>query len=153
MESSKLYEAVMTAITGLSAPLFVVPDTLYDPPRRYIVKNGSGDVLFITDIADANPEEEAIKWAIREGGWLAGLIEGGKIPDSLAHRQVLLTIGYTKPLYVVLDVYGRRFLVVDEEENVLFLTDLDDNEPEQTATLVAMQLGGWLKGVVKSDSG
>ena len=134
----------------MRAPLFVVPDTTYDPPRRYLVKNKEGDVLFLTGLVDADPEEEAIKWAIREGGWLAGLIEGGKIPDNFKERQVVLTIGFSKPLYIVLDVYGKRFLVVDEEENVLFLTDLDDREPEQTATLVAMQLGGWLKGAVKT---
>ncbi|TRO52211.1 hypothetical protein E2P71_07965 [Candidatus Bathyarchaeota archaeon] len=134
----------------MSAPLFVVPDTMYDPPRRYLVKNKGGDVLFITGLNEADPEEEAIKWAIREGGWLAGLIEGGKIPDNLSDRQVVLTFGYSKPLYVVLDIYGKRFLVVDEEENVLFLTDLDDHEPELTATLVAMQLGGWLKGAIKT---
>ena len=135
---------------ALSAPLFVVPDIMYDPPRRYLVKNKGGDVLFITGLNEADPEEEAIKWAIREGGWLAGLIEGGKIPDNLSDRQVVLTFGYSKPLYVVLDIYGKRFLVVDEEENVLFLTDLDDHEPELTATLVAMQLGGWLKGAIKT---
>jgi len=123
---------------------------MYDPPRRYLVKNKGGDVLFITGLNEADPEEEAIKWAIREGGWLAGLIEGGKIPDNLSDRQVVLTFGYSKPLYVVLDIYGKRFLVVDEEENVLFLTDLDDHEPELTATLVAMQLGGWLKGAIKT---
>ena len=59
-------------------------------------------------------------------------------------------MGYSNPLYIVLDVLGRRFLVVDEEDNVLFLTDLDDKEPEQTATLAAMQLGGWLKGAIRT---
>ena len=142
----------MSSNIDLRAPLFVVPDTTYDPPRRYLVKNTSGDVLFLTSLSDIDPEEEAIKWAIREGGWLAGLIEGGEIPDNLEDHQVVLTIGYTKPLYDVLDIYGKRFLVVDEEENVLFLTDLHDKEPEQTATLVAMQLGGWLKGAVKTNS-
>ena len=63
---------------------------------------------------------------------------------------MLLGIGVSKPLYVVLDSYGRRFFVVDEDDNVLFLTDLDDAEPEQTATLMAMRLGGWLRGAVKS---
>jgi hypothetical protein len=134
----------------MSSPLFVIPDTLHDPPRRYLVKDRSGSILFITDLDDDNPEETAIKWAMREGGWLAGLVEGGAIPSSVGDRTVLLGFGIDKPLYIVLDIYERRFLVVDDDNNVLFLTDLGDAEPQQTATFAAMQLGGWLKGAVKS---
>ena len=98
-----------------------------------------------------NPERTAIEWAIKRGGWLAGLIEGGTLPSSKGDRTVLLSFGVDRPLYIVLDSYGRRFLVVDDEDNVLFLTDLDDREPEQTATLAAMKLGGWLRGAVKTN--
>jgi len=54
-------------------------------------------------------------------------------------------------LYIVLDGYGDRYLVVDDDNSVLFLTDLRDPEPQQTATMAAMKLGGWLKGAVKSN--
>ena len=135
----------------MSAPLFVIPDTIHTPPRRYIVKDKEDNILFITSLQDLNPERTAIEWAIKRGGWLAGLIEGGTLPSSKGDRTVLLSFGVDKPLYIVLDSYGRRFLVVDDEDNVLFLTDLDDREPEQTATLAAMKLGGWLRGAVKTN--
>ena len=136
----------------MTEPLFVIPDTTYKPPKRYYVKDRAGSILFITDLNDLNPEETAVKWAIKRGGWLTGLLEGGKIPSSINKKTVLLRIGVDKPLYIVLDSYGRRFLVVDDENNVLFLTDLDEREPEQAATLAAMKLGGWLKGAVRSVS-
>jgi len=62
----------------------------------------------------------------------------------------VLGFGVDKPLYVVLDVYGKRLNVTDDDGNVLFMTTLQDKEPEQTATLAAIRLGGWLKGMVKS---
>ena len=133
-------------------PLFVIPDSTHDPPKRYYVKDKNENILFITSLKDINPEETAVKWAIKKGGWLAGLLEGGNITSSKNGKTVLLSFGVDKPLYIVLDGYRRRFLVVDDEDNVLFLTDLDDREPEQAATLAAMKLGGWLKGAVKSNT-
>lgn len=134
----------------MNDPLFVIPDATQDTPKRYYVKDKAGNILFITSLKEKNPEETAVKWAINRGGWLAGLLEGGNIISSKNDKTVLLSFGVEKPLYIVLDGYGRRFLVVDDEDNVLFLTDLDDREPEQAATLAAMKLGGWLKGAVKS---
>ena len=133
-------------------PLFVIPDSTHDPPKRYYVKDKNENILFITSLKDINPEETAVKWAIKKGGWLAGLLEGGNITSSKNGKTVLLSFGVDKPLYIVLDGYRRRFLVVDDDENVLFLTDLDDQEPEQAATLSAMKLGGWLKGAVRSNT-
>ena len=135
----------------MKAPLFVIPDSTHDPPIRYYVKDRAGNILFITGLEEKNPEETAVEWAIRRGGWLAGLLEGGNIPSSKSDKAVLLSFGVDKPLYIVLDGYGKRFLVVDDEDNVLFLTDLDEKEPEQAATLAAMKLGGWLKGAVRSN--
>ena len=135
----------------MTAPLFVIPDSTHEPPRRYYVKDRAQNILFITSLEDQNPEETAVKWAIKRGGWLAGLIEGGNITSS-KNKAVLLSFGVDKPLYIVLDGYRRRFLVVDDQDNVLFLTDLDDREPEQAATHAAMKLGGWLKGAVKSNT-
>ena len=135
----------------METPLFVIPDTLTDAPKRFLVKDKDGNILFITGLDDRNPEETAIKWAIKKGGWMAGLIEGGNIPSSKDERTVLLSFGVNKPLYIALDGYGKRYLVVDDDNSVLFLTDLDDPEPQQTATLVAMELGGWLKGAVKTN--
>lgn len=134
----------------MNNPLFVIPDTTHNPPKRYYVKDKTGNILYITDLRDKNPEESAVKWAIKRGGWLAGLLEGGNIISSKDERTVLLSFGVDKPLYVVLDGYGMRFQVVDDEDNVLFLTDLDEKEPEQATTLAAMKLGGWLKGAVMS---
>ena len=139
-------------VTHMNNPLFVVPDLTQDPPKRYYVKDRDGNILFITSLEDVNPEETAVKWAINRGGWLAGLIEGGNIISSKNEKTVLLSFGLDKPLYIVLDGYRRRFLVVDDEDNVLFLTDLTDGEPEQTATLAAMKLGGWLKGAIRSST-
>jgi len=136
----------------MNDPLFVIPDSTQDPPKRYHVKDKAGNILFITSLKDINPEETAVKWAIKRGGWLAGLLEGGNITSSKKDKTVLLSFGVDKPLYIVLDGYRRRFLVVDDDENVLFLTDLDDQEPEQAATLAAMKLGGWLKGAVRSNT-
>ena len=134
----------------LRSPLFIVPDNSHDPPKRYLVKDRIGNILFITDLKDEIPEETAIEWAIQKGGWLTGLIQGGTIPSNDFFKTPSMSINLNRPLYIVLDSYERRFLVVDEENNVLFLTDLDDYEPKQTATHAAMQLGGWLKGAVKS---
>ena len=139
-------------VNQMNAPLFVIPDSTHDPSKRYYVKDNAGNILFITSIEENNPEEAAVKWAIKRGGWLAGLIEGGRITSSKDDRAVIFSFGVDKPLYVVLDGYGRRFLVVDDEDNVLFLTDLDDREPEQAATLAAMKLGGWLKGALLSNT-
>jgi len=135
----------------MRAPLFVIPDTLNEPPRRYMVKDKEGNILFITSLEDLSPENTAVEWAIKRGGWLAGLLEGARALRVKGDKIVLLSFGVDRPLYIVLDSYRQRFLVVDDDENVLFLTDLDDKEPEQTATLAAMKLGGWLKGVVKSS--
>ena len=134
----------------MNAPLFVIPDSTHDPPKRYYVKDKARNILFITNLEEVNPEEAAIEWAMKRGGWLAGLLEGGNTPTSKNDRTVLLSFGVDKPLFVVLDDYRRRFLVVDDEDNVLFLTDLDEREPELAATLAAMKLGGWLKGAVGS---
>ena len=134
----------------MRAPLFVVPDDLYDPPRRYLVKDGGGNIRFITGLDDVNPLETAIMWAIKEGGWLRGLVARGDIPSSIGVDPVVFGFRVDKPLYVVLDVLGKRLNVRDEDGNVLFITGLKDEEPEQTAVLAAMRLGGWLKGAVKS---
>ena len=134
----------------MNSPLFVIPDTIRGQSRRYLVKDREGNILFITNLKDENPEETAVRWAMQRGSWLAGLVESSNIPSSINDRRVLLGLNLDKPLYIVLDSYKRRFLVVDDDYNVLFLTDLNDKEPEQTATQAAMQLGGWLRGVVKS---
>ena len=139
-------------VNQMKAPLFVIPDSTHDPPKRYYVQDSAGNILYITDLRDLNPEENAVKWAIKRGGWLAGLLEGGYITSSNEDKTVLLSFGVDKPLYIVLDRYGKRFFVVDDDNNVLFLTDLDDREPEQAATLAAMKLGGWLKGAVRSNT-
>ena len=73
---------------------------------------------------------------------------GGSYRDE---KTVLLRFGVDRPLYIALDEYGERYLVLDDDNNVLFLTDLGDPEPQQTATRAAMDLGGWLKGAVKSN--
>ena len=134
----------------MSAPLFIVPDSLYDSPKRYLVKDSNGNIRFITGLNDCNPEETAIMWAIKDGGWLRGLIFQGDIPSHDKANPVILGFGVDKPLYVVLDVYGKRLNVTDDDGNVLFITTLRDKDPEQTATLASMRLGGWLKGMVKS---
>jgi len=136
---------------GMESPLFIVPDTLSDTPSRYMVRDRGGSVLFITELGDESPEKTAIKWAIKRGGWLAGLIEGGRFPSYRDEKTVLVSFGFDKPLYIALDGYGERYLVVDDDNSVLFLTDLGDPEPQQTATLAAMELGGWMKGAVKSN--
>ena len=136
----------------MNDPLFVIPDSTHDPPKRYYVKDRAGNILFITSLIDVNPEETAVKWAMKRGGWLAGLLEGGNLISNKNGKTVLLSFGVDKPLYIVLDSYRRRFLVVDDDDNVLFLTDLDEREPEQAATLAAMKLGGWLKGAVRTTT-
>ena len=133
----------------MGAPLFVVSDDLYDPPRRYLVKDGDGNIQYITGLDDVNPLETAILWAIKMGGWLHGLVSGGDIPLSCGGDWVVLGFRLDRPLYVVLDVLGERLNVIDDEGNVVFITGLHDEEPEQMATLAAMRLGGWLKGAVK----
>ena len=98
---------------------------------------------------DVNPLETAILWAIKKGVWLRGLVAGGDIPLSSGGDRVVLGFRVDRPLYVVLDVLGERLNVVDDMGNVVFITGLHDEEPEQMATLAAMRLGGWLKGAVK----
>ena len=58
----------------------------------------------------------------------------------------------SKPLFVTPDetsLAPRRYVVKDEEGNVLFITSLGEGEAEQSATLAAQRLGGWLQGAVK----
>lgn len=138
----------------MTKPLFIVPDKTYDPPKRYMVKDEKENVLFITHLDDNYPEQTAVKWAIKQGGWLVGLIKGGNIISNLNpfEEEAILKLDLGKPLYIVTDPTHnppRRLMVVDEDKNVLFFTDLHDNETEQTATHAAMKLGGWLKGAVK----
>lgn len=133
----------------MKGSLFVAPDDTHDPPIRFMVEDRDGNVLFVTGLGDESPEETAVLWALERGGWLTGLAEGGCMPSNMG--KISLRLGYRtdKPLYVVLDESGRRFLVSDDEGNVLFLTGLNEEEPDQSATIAAMQLGGWLKGAVK----
>ena len=138
----------------MSEPLYVAPDGASDPPRRYVVRDGRGNVQFITDLGDPEPEKTATLWAMRRGGWLRGVALGGGLYSDARLEMVgddaMLHLG--KPLYVVPDRTHdppRRLLVTDDGGNVLFLTDLGDGETEQTATYAAQRLGGWLLGAVK----
>jgi len=70
--------------------------------------------------------------------------------EAVTDPYIMVYIG--RPLYVVPDRTHdppRRLMVVDEEGNVLFITGLGEGEAEQSATLAAQRLGGWLQGAVK----
>jgi DNA-dependent RNA polymerase auxiliary subunit epsilon len=140
----------------MSKPLFIVPDDTHYPPRRYMVKDDKENILFMTDLNDKEAERNAVLWAMKQGGWLQGIIKGGKmISDSniFDFESSGLKIEIGKPLYIIPDTTHnppKRLMVIDEEKNVLFITDINDEEYEQTATYAAMKLGGWLKGAVKS---
>ena len=137
----------------MSKPLFVTPDG--DPPRRYVVKDEEGNVLFMTDLGDPEPEKTATMWAMGQGGWLKGLVKGGNITQDTgtghgSDSYLMVYIG--RPLYVVPDHTHdppRRLMVVDEDGDVLYMTDLGEDETEQSAILAAQRLGGWLQGAVK----
>jgi hypothetical protein len=135
----------------MSKPLFVTPDTAGRPPRRYVVKDEEGNVLYMTELGDPEPEKTATMWAMRQGGWLKGLAKGGKVPqDKGTSTYLMVYIG--RPLYVVSDRTHdppRRLMVEDEDGNVLYITGLGEDEAEQSATFAAQRLGGWLQGAVE----
>jgi len=138
----------------MSKPLFVTPDGTSAPPRRYVVKDEEGNVLYITDLGDPEPEKTATMWAMKQGGWLRGLVKGGNITNDTGvglgtDSYLMVYIG--RPLYVVPDHTHdppRRLMVVDEDRNVLYMTGLGEDETEQSATLAAQRLGGWLQGAI-----
>lgn len=139
----------------MSNPLFIVPDDTHYPPRRYMVKDDNENILFMTDLNDKEAERKAVLWAMKKGGWLQGILKGGNIisDSNIFDVSSGLKIEIGKPLYIVPDTTHsppKRLMVIDEEQNVLFITDINDKEYEQTATYAAMKLGGWLKGAVKS---
>jgi hypothetical protein len=121
-----------------------------------MVKDKDENIQFITSLGEKEPEKSAVLWAMRKGGWLKGVIEGGSVIDeSLSPMASFTVIAYGKPLYVVPDPTHnppRRLMVEDEEGNVLFITDLGEEEPEQAATYMAMKLGGWLRGMILSSN-
>jgi len=138
----------------MSKPLFVTPDGASDPLRRYMVKDEEGNVLYMTALGDPEPEKTATMWAMGQGGWLRGLVKGGSVTQDTAglgaDSYLMVYIG--RPLYVVPDRTHdppRRLIVVDEDGNVLYMTGLGEDETEQSATLAAQRLGGWLQGAVK----
>jgi len=139
----------------MSKPLFITPDGTSDPPRRYVVKDEEGNVLFITDLGNPEPEKTATMWAMRQGGWLRGLVKGGSVTQDTGagmgtDSYLMVYIG--RPLYVVPDRTHdppRRLMVVDDDRNVLYMTSLGEDETEQSATLATQRLGGWLQGAVK----
>jgi len=139
----------------MSKPLFVTPDGTSDPPRRYVVKDEEGNVLFMTDLGDPEPEKTATMWAMGQGGWLKGLVKGGNITQDTgtghgSDSYLMVYIG--RPLYVVPDHTHdppRRLMVVDEDGNILYMTGLGEDETKQSATLAAQRLGGWLQSEVK----
>jgi hypothetical protein len=137
----------------MSKPLFVTPDEASMPPRRYVVKDEDGNVLYITDLDDPEPEKTATMWAMERGGWLRGLVKGGSVAQETgAEKESYLMVYIGRPLYVVPDLTHdppRRLMVADEDGNVLYMTDLGEDETEQSATLAAQRLGGWLQGAVK----
>jgi hypothetical protein len=138
----------------MSKPLFVTPDGTSDPPSRYVVKDEEGNVLFMTELGDPEPGKTATMWAMGRGGWLRGLVKGGSVTqDTGAGTDSYLMVYIGRPLHVVPDRTHdppRRLMVVDEDGNVLYLTDLGEDETEQSATLAAQRLGGWLQGAVKT---
>ena len=137
----------------MSKPLFVTPDGASDPPRRYVVKDEEGNVLYMTDLGDSEPEKTATMWAMGQGGWLKGLVKGGSVTqDTGAGTDSYLMVYIGRPLYVVPDRTHdppRRLMVVDEDGNVLYMTGLGKDEKEQSATMAAQRLGGWLQGALK----
>jgi len=139
----------------MSKPLFVTPDGTGGPPRRYVVKDEESNVLYMTDLGDLEPEKTATMWAMGQGGWLRGLVKGGSVTQDTdvgpgTDSYLMVYIG--RPLYVVPDRTHdppRRLMVVDEDGNVLYMTGMGEGETEQSATLAAQRLGGWLQGAVK----
>jgi len=135
----------------MSKPLFVTPDESSLPPRRYVVKDEEGNVLYITELGDSEPGKTATMWAMRQGGWLKGLAKGGRVAQDMgADPYLMVYIG--RPLFVVPDRTHdppRRLMVEDEDGNVLYITGLGEGEAEQSATLAAQRLGGWLQGAVE----
>jgi len=139
----------------MSKPLFVTPDGTGGPPRRYVVKDEEGNVLYMTDLGDLEPEKTATMWAMGQGGWLRGLVKGGSVTQDTGagmgtDSYLMVYIG--RPLYVVPDRTHdppRRLMVTDEDGNVLYMTGMGEDETEQSATLAAQRLGGWLQGAVK----
>jgi len=119
-----------------------------------LVKDEEGNVLFMTDLGDAEPEKTATMWAMGRGGWLTGLVMGRSVTQDTGvgvRTGSYLMVYIDRPLYVVPDnthVPPRRLMVVDEKGNVLYMTDLGEDETEQSATLAAQRLGGWLQGAV-----
>jgi len=135
----------------MSEPLFVAPDKAGGPSRRYVVKDGEGNVLYMTELDDPEPEKTATIWAMRQGGWLKGLAKGGRVAQDMGIGPYL-TVYIGRPLYVVPDrthIPPKRLMVEDEKGNVLYMTSLEEGEAEQSATLAAQMLGGWLQGAVK----
>jgi hypothetical protein len=137
----------------MSKPLFVTPDEASFQPRRYVVKDEEGNVLYMTELGDPELGKTATMWAMRQGGWLKGLAKGGRVTqdtEAVTDPYIMVYIG--RPLYVVPDRTHdppRRLMVVDEHGNVLFITGLGEGEAEQSATLAAQRLGGWLQGAVE----
>jgi len=135
----------------MSEPLFVTPDDAGGPSRRYVVKDEEGNVLYMTELGDPEPGKTATMWAMRQGGWLRGLAKGGRVArDTGTGPYLMVYIG--RPLYVVPERTHdppRRLMVEDEKGNVLYMTGLGEGEAEQSATLAAQRLGGWLQGAVK----
>ena len=137
----------------MSKPLFVTPDESSLHPRRYVVNDEEGNVLYMTELGDSEPGKTATMWAMRQGGWLKGLAKGGRVAqdtEAVTDPYIMVYIG--RPLYVVPDRTHdppRRLMVVDEDGNVLFITGLGEGEAEQSATLAAQRLGGWLQGAVE----
>jgi hypothetical protein len=132
--------------------LKIIPDPTHKPPLRYVVKDEDDNIQFITSLRDKEPEKSAVLWAMKRGGWLKGVVEGGSVIDeSFSPMASFTVIAPGKPLYVVPDPTHnppKRLMVEDEEGNVLFLTDIGEEEPEQAATYMAMKLGGWLRGMI-----
>ncbi|MBN2336689.1 hypothetical protein JXL21_14115 [Candidatus Bathyarchaeota archaeon] len=138
----------------MTEPLYVEPDRTSSPPKRYTVKDDHGNVQYITDLDDPEPDKTATLWAMKRGGWLKGLTKGGTLHSDarLEYRDGATLLRLGRPLYIRPDTTTdppRRLLVTDEQGNVLFLTDLHDGETNQTATQAAQRLGGWLLGAVK----
>ncbi|HUV54687.1 MAG TPA: hypothetical protein VMW03_05735, partial [Candidatus Krumholzibacteriaceae bacterium] len=87
----------------MSKPLFITPDGTSDPPRRYVVKDEEGNVLYMTDLGDPEPKKTATMWAMGQGGWLRGLVEGGSVTQDTgtghdSDSYLMVYIG--RPLYV-----------------------------------------------------
>jgi hypothetical protein len=120
-----------------------------------MVKDEENNIQYITSLEEKEPEKCAVMWTMRMGGWLKGVVEGGSLIDESSSIMTPFTvIAPGKPLYVVPDPTHKppkRLMVQDEEGNVLFLTDIGEDEPEQVATYMAMKLGGWLRGVITSS--